>query len=49
MDQEAWDRRTCLEHVPIRDYVEMAIQQCIVRIDEDVPRVTVRDGWEEVV
>ena len=42
-------QRTCLEHIPVWDYIEVAIQQCIVCIDEDMPRVAVCNGREEVV
>ena len=38
-----------LEHVPIRQYVEMACQERVVGIDKDVPGVRIRYSGEEVV
>ena len=38
-----------LEHVPIRQYIEMACQERVVGIDKDVPGVRIRYSGKEVV
>lgn len=39
---------TGLEHIPVRQDIQVGSQQSIVSVDEDVPWVRRRDFWKEI-
>src|ERR1700733_9048014 len=42
-------RMACLEHVPVREHVQMLHEQGIMCVTEHMPRMARGDIWEEVV
>ena len=38
-----------LKHVPVRQYIQMACQERVVGVDEDVPGMRARYAREEIV
>ena len=42
-------RMRSLKHVPVWQYIQMACEERIVSVDEDVPGMRARYAWEEIV